>query len=213
MQGSDKHQPLVYGDHIHICGWACTVWFFALCIVLIGIGPGIAIGYGAFHRSDDCNNEMMQWKVDDYVHPYQHPVAIVNGYYFAVFGNHLNDESCIAQFAKTLRSKGSVHMELSDRSSASGRRLSQCTSSQVTQLTNCGNCMNSITSIQRTAYDKCAKKPENSNTVDAYEKSTKKSVKGSITTNTGLKSCTKTEDICPECWNIPTCTIKTNGVG
>jgi hypothetical protein len=52
------------GRHLHLWGFSLTVWCFALWIafpaLLVGLGSGVGIGYGAFHDDDPCLGDMSQ---------------------------------------------------------------------------------------------------------------------------------------------------------
>ena len=47
------------GRHLHVWGYTLTIWCFVLWIVfpalLVGLGTGVGIGYGAFHRDNRCD--------------------------------------------------------------------------------------------------------------------------------------------------------------
>lgn len=118
--------PVTSGRSLHVCGLTCTVLCFALWFIiptlLLGIGSGVGIGYGAFHNDNPCFDEMNKWKFEEGVDPTKHPIALVVGEHLAVAGHTVSGDSCIVRFSETLKAKGLIY---SDHLDGQGRRLSE----------------------------------------------------------------------------------------
>jgi hypothetical protein len=101
------------GRHLHVWGFTLTVWCFALWIVfpalLVGLGSGVGVGYGAFHHDDPCLGDMSQWQFEDGVDPAKHPIVLVNGSHLAVVDHTVGGDSCIVRFSETLKAKDLVY--------------------------------------------------------------------------------------------------------
>jgi len=112
------------GRHLHVWGFTLTVWCFALWIVfpalLVGLGSGVGIGYGAFHHDDPCLGDMSRWKFEDGVDPAKHPIALFNMSLHAVADHTVGGNSCIVRFSETLKAKGLIYPK---RQEVKGRRL------------------------------------------------------------------------------------------
>ena len=135
-EGEGRSRFAAWCEHSSIC---CNTWlvkrWLIVVLALVATAALFAGLYGGLHelgrhRSDRCFEEMSKWKIDDYVNPNDHAVAIVAGRHLAVLGNNFKDSSCITRYAKALKAKGMFH---TGSYSSPGRRLE--TDAQI--LENC----------------------------------------------------------------------------
>ena len=119
--------PVISGRALYVCGLTCTVWCFALWFIiptlLLGIGSGVAIGYGAFYDDDPCFREMDRWVVSDHLDWNLHAVAFFNNEYYHVQDHKVPGDSCLTRLSETLRTKKGISFLPQETQETQGRRL------------------------------------------------------------------------------------------
>jgi hypothetical protein len=105
------------GRHLHVWGYSLTIWCFVLWIVfpalLVGLGAGVGIGYGAFHRDNPCDGYVIT--IDEMKDEYS--IGIHPGGAFVPIQGRTPENECAAHYYEAL---STVY---ADNVDTEGRRL------------------------------------------------------------------------------------------